>query len=336
MRKNQAVTSSATILDRTGSFLGIVLVYIISWFMTLIGYKKTLAFGEKLGDSLYFIDGRMKAKVFHNLKLAFGDKMPQKDMEEISRNVLRNLCKNWIELFFIAGQTKNAALDKITIEGLGNLDRVLSQGKGVIAISAHLGNYPLIGTKLVKQGYNFMMVVRDLKTKSGSAIYRKARELIELPSITTTPEKQFFKDSLKVLKGNGILCLISDENKRHGGIFVDFFGHPASTAPGPASLALRTGAPVVPIFIIRDEDNSQKIIIEDAIEWKKTGDSNRDSAEITAKFTKVIENYIRMDPSQWLWTNWRWRTQPWGQSGKAKIKREKRLKVLKKMLRKLG
>ena len=68
--------------------------------------------------------------------------------------------------------------------------------------------------------------------------YHKSRRLIELPSIPTFPEKQFYKNALKILRRNGALCLISDENKRHGGIFVDFFGRKASTAPGPAGLAL--------------------------------------------------------------------------------------------------
>jgi KDO2-lipid IV(A) lauroyltransferase len=324
------------VLDRAGYLLGISMVYIIIWSVTLMGYRKALAVGEKIGDALYFLFSRMKAKVLHNLKFAFGEEISQKDRDETARKVLKNFGKDWVELFFAAGPSKNVLGEQIIIEGKENLDKALSQDRGVIAVSAHIGNYPLIGTKLAKEGYNFMMVIRDLKTRAGSAVYKKARELIELPSIATVPEKQFFKSALNLLKDNGILCLISDENKRYGGIFVDFFGHPASTAPGPAALTVRTGAPVVPVFIMRNDDNSQRIIIEKEIEWEQTGDTTRDMKEITSRFTKVIEDYVRMDPSQWVWTNWRWRTQPWGKSNKAKIKKKKRLEALKKILRKIG
>jgi len=225
-------------------------------------------------------------------------------------------------------------MDNITVEGRENLDNALAKGKGVIAVSAHLGNYPFIGTKLSKEGYHFLMVVRDLETAVGSAVYRRGRGFIDLPSITTMPERQFYKESLRALKENGIIGLISDENKRHGGIFVDFFGHQASTAPGPAALAVRTGASVVPIFIIRNPDNTQKVVIEKEIIWEQTGDTSQDMKTITEQFTQVIENYVRVNLEQWLWTNWRWRTQPWGQSKAAKIKKKRMLKALKQIVRK--
>jgi len=182
--------------------------------------------------------------------------------------------------------------------------------------------------------YNFFTVVRDLKTKAGSIAYRKSRRYIKLPSIPTLPERQFYKDALKILRKNGILCLISDENKRHGGIFVDFFGRKASTAPGPAGLALRTGAKIIPVFMIRNSDNSQKIIIGEEIKWEKTDDPEQDTTSITAAFTNIIEKYVRKYPDQWLWTNFRWRTQPEGQSDEAKIKKKNILKNLKKKIKK--
>jgi KDO2-lipid IV(A) lauroyltransferase len=321
-----------TILDRAGYFLGISVAYIIVWLVTLLGHKKALAVGGRIGDILFF-SSRTKAKVLYNLKFAYKEVLSQKELQTIARKVIRNFCKNWTEIIFAAGPSKADALAAITIEGRENLDRALSLGKGVIAVSAHLGNYPLIGAKLTKEGYNFVTAVRDLASRAGSAVYSRGRELIELPSISTTPERLFYKRALKVLKDNGVLCLISDENKRHGGVFVDFFGHPASTAPGPAALALRTGAQVVPVFIIRNEDNTQSIIIEKEIEWYKTADSTKDMKQVTAGFTKAVEDFIRRDPSQWIWTNWRWRTQPGGKSDAAKIRKKRPLKSLLRVLK---
>ncbi len=328
MNNKQPNTFPVTTVDRLGSLPAIAVIYAIAGFMTLLGHQQTLALGKKLGDMLYYFSTRIKAKVFHNLKLAYGDEIIARDMEKLARTVLQNFCQNWTELFFTAGPLTGIVLDRITIEGRENLDKALSRGKGVIAISAHLGNYPLIGTKLAQENYSFRMVVRTLKSRSGSVAYAKGRRMIELPSLATTPERQFYKEALKVLHSNGILGMISDENKRRGGIFVDFFGRPAATAPGPAALALRTDAAVVPIFIVRCDDGSQKICIEPEITRQRSGDDQKDGQVITAGFTKVIEDYVRRYPSQWVWTNWRWRTQPWGQSAESKIKKKRRLKSL--------
>jgi KDO2-lipid IV(A) lauroyltransferase len=275
----------------------------------------------------------LRKKIFHNLEFAFGNDISAPQRKEIAKKVLQNSTKNWGELVFSVGPAKGKIFQKINIFGKDNLDQALSRGRGVIAISAHLGNYALIGSKLTETGYHFAMVVRDLKSKIGSSIYEKSRELLGFHSIATMPARKFYKEALHILNNNGILCLIADENKRYGGIYVDFFGHPASTAPGPSALALRTGSPIIPIFIFRDSDNSHNIIIEKEITWEATGNATQDMQNITVKFTQIIEEYVRRDPSQWTWTTWRWRTQPWGKLDRAGEKRKTRW--LKKIRRRL-
>lgn len=332
--ENKTLPGKPTVFVRAGALMGIFLVHASAGLLNLLGYQRTLALGEKAGDVICFVFRRMKSRVMHNLSFALGDDLAQAEQKQIARKVVRNIAKNWFELFFYVGPGKKTVQEHITIEGRQNLDKALGRGRGVIAVSAHLGNYPILAQQFSSRGYNFVMVIRDTKSRTESMIYADGREHIELHAILTTPERQFFKSALKVLGSNGILCLISDENKRHGGIFVDFFGHSASTPPGPAALALRTGAAIVPVFMVRSEDNSQRVIVEKEIEWEKTGDAEADMKEITARFTRVIESYIRKDLSQWMWTNWRWRTQPGGQSAEAKLKKKKVFKV-KKLLKKM-
>ena len=334
MAKKHNTSDSKTLLDRTVAFVYLSGIYLVIFTTNLIGLTNTLRLGKFSGNILYYFSNRTRSKIVHNLGLAYGSMLTPKEKNLLSKKVLQNLGKNWAEGFFCSGPLKKRSLGKISIEGIGNLDTALNEGKGVIAVSAHIGNYALIGTKLSMLGYNFVTVVRDLKTKAGSIAYNKSRQLIELPSIPTFPEKQFYKNALKILRNNGALCLISDENKRHGGIFVNFFGRKASTAPGPAGLAARTGAKIIPVFMIRNSDESQKIIIEKEISWEKTGDSEKDIKNITAGFTAVIENYVRKYPDQWLWTNFRWRTQPEGQSDEAKIRKKGLFKKIKSRIKK--
>ncbi len=336
MDANKNKSFLSIIVDAGGAALGISLMWAVIVFVTLIGYKNTLALGRLLGATLFRFSGQTRAKVLHNLTLAYDDTLTAEQKLTIARASLQLFCTTWIELFYLAGPRKKQVHDTVTISGREHLDRALAKGRGVIAVSAHLGNYPLIGIKLCKEGYNFITVIRDLKTMAGSATYGQARKCIELPFLATTPERQFFKNALKILKNNGILCLIADENKRTGGVFVDFFGRPASTAPGAAGLALRTGAAVVPVYIIRTSPGAQQIIIEKEIEFEPTGDEIHDTTQITALFTTSIEQQIRKDPAQWAWTSWRWRTQPEGQSSEAKIPKKKRLKKFKKWLKNRG
>jgi Kdo2-lipid IVA lauroyltransferase/acyltransferase len=320
---------------RAGKALGLAGLDVIIWFVSRLGYDRIMALGAVAGDFLSVMLRRPRMRIHHNLLLALGRDLTEAARNEIAGRVLQYFAKNWLELFFYAGEKKQDVRGRITLEGLEHLDRALAKGKGVIAVSGHIGNYGLLGTQLTERGYDFTVVIRDPKNPVIASIYEKGRGMMGLQTFSTTPERQFFKNTMKALSRNGILCLIADENKRTGGIFVDFFGRPASTPPGPAALARRTGAAIVPIFITRNPDNSQHITILQEIVRQKTDDAAADVQTITQLFTAVIEQRIRRDLAQWMWTNFRWRTQPGGPSDAAKLKKFQPVKRLKKKLRRM-
>jgi KDO2-lipid IV(A) lauroyltransferase len=332
---NHMKKAQDSLLMRAGKALGAAGLEMIIWFVSRLGYDRSMALGDAAGDFLSLILRRPGQRIHHNLLLALGQDLTEDSRSEIAGRVLRYFNKNWLELFFYAGAKKQAVRDRITIEGLEHLDRALAKGKGVIAVSGHIGNYGLLGTQFTERGYDFTVVIREPKNPIIASIYEKGRGMMGLRTFSTVPERQFFKNTMKALSRNAILCLIADENKRTGGVFVDFFGRPASTPPGPAALALRTGAAIVPIFITRNPDNSQHITILQEIKWHKTDDAAADVRTITQLFTTVIEQRIRGDLAQWMWTNFRWRTQSDGPSDEAKLKKSQPIKKLKKKLRRL-
>jgi KDO2-lipid IV(A) lauroyltransferase len=112
------------------------------------------------------------------------------------------------------------------------------------------------------------------------------------------------------LRQNKILALFADQNKARGGVFVDFFGRPAGTVIGPAVMALRTGAPIVPIFNVRQGVNKHRVIIGPPVEFEISGDREKDVFTVTAKITKVIEEFVRQYPTHWWWFHNRWRSKP--------------------------
>lgn len=119
------------------------------------------------------------------------------------------------------------------------------------------------------------------------------------------------KGAIQCLRRNEILGILADVDTKVDGVFVDFFGHPAYTPKGPVSIALKTGAGLLPAFMIRQKDNTHKLIIEKELKLITTGNSEEDIKINTEAFTKIIESYIRKYPDHWVWFHDRWKTAQW-------------------------
>jgi len=324
------------LMDRTRYACKISGIHAVRGLTFALGRRRTLQLGCLLGRALYAVARRLRKKILLNLDIAFGTTMADRQKHAIGRDACVHFCANWAELFFAAEpRRREACMHHITIAGREHMDSALARGCGVIAVSAHMGVYSLIGPRLEHDGYRFLMVVRDLESVSGSAMYARCREMIGLRAVATVPEKQFLKNTLGMLRSGGIVGIIADENRRRGGIFVNFFGRSASTAPGPAALARRTGAAIVPMFIVRNQDDTQTIHIHEPIFCTRGADEQADVRTATAAFTQAIELQIRQDPAQWPWNTWRWRTQPHGKDPGAKIRKKNTLKRIRRFFRRM-
>ena len=117
---------------------------------------------------------------------------------------------------------------------------------------------------------------------------------------------------LKTLRGGGGVAILIDQDARDTGVFVPFFGRPASTTPALASLALKTGAAVVPVFSVPQPDGSYRVIYQAPVPIQPSGDHDADVLRITADCTTIIERWVRSHPQLWLWMHRRWKTVPVG------------------------
>jgi KDO2-lipid IV(A) lauroyltransferase len=160
------------------------------------------------------------------------------------------------------------------------------------------------------EGYPFNLIINEghftkLNKRLGDYQRRLGQRLFPPKPATTSVKK-----SLNCLHRNEILYLVADEQKRRGGIPVPFFGQTAHTPIGPAIFSLKTGAPILPMFIVRERGVPKTLFIGSPIEIERTSDEKKDVALLTAKFTKVIEDFIRQYPGQWTWLNRRWKLPP--------------------------
>ena len=214
-------------------------------------------------SSLYFcISRRYRNRVRNNLQIAFGPSLDKHRTKSITDTLANNCGISALETLFSATDRREKILNSVSIQGKENLDRALAGGKGVVAVSAHLGNFTLMAPKMIAEGYPFTMLVKEVEYKGIARTMRKIQDMQGGRYIYIKPWKEALRQILACLRKNEIICLLSDERKKHSEVSVDFFGHPVATATGAAVFSLKAGAPLVPIFMVRHENGSHTIFIE--------------------------------------------------------------------------
>lgn len=257
----------------------------------------------RIGDLLYWI-GLRKDVGIKNLLMAFGEKYSIKEYKKILRNTYRNCTKGMIE--FCAFPRIIKKLNNIVdVEGLLYISRSYETGKGMILVSGHIGNWHLIGPVLVKMGYRVHIILKEQKNL---LIERLIEKIIKDSSVDIIVRNKSPRPILEALNKGEIVEFLVDQDGGRKGVFVDFFGRPASTFTGPVTLALRTGVPILFVYTVRLSENTHKIVIEPPIELINTGNKEKDLNENVGLITKRLEEVVRRYPDQWLWIHRRWQT----------------------------
>ncbi len=281
----------------------IKLVFLISRLLP----ERAFVYCARKGAALYVaLSRRYRRRIAKNLKIAFGPSYQAEAVRAFTRELGSHLGTSVAEMFFSVTPRRTKLINRIHVRGKEHLDRALATGKGVVAVSAHIGNFTLMSVKMVAEGYPFIMLVKESKYQTVAKVLRKIQDKQGGRFIYMRPWRAALLKILAALRRNEIVCLLADEKKRRTGIDVDFFGRPAATALGPAVISLRTGSRVVPVFIVRNRDDSHTIYIEPPLEHRLTGERREDEKTLTAAYTKVIERYVSTYPEQWSWINNRW------------------------------
>ena len=258
-----------------------------------------------LGWLFYRLVPRQRLIALHNLRMAF----PDKRMDEIigiTRGVYRNVALVAADFFIIPDLTKERIDELISVEGLDKYHRASEKGKGILMFGAHFGNWELGAAAAALLMKPVMVIYRPLDNKNLDALVNRVRSST---GNTPQPKERAMRSMLRFLKDNGIIGILIDQNVDwYEGTFVDFFDRPACTTDGLALLALHTGAPVMPVFLVRENGFRYRLIIGDEVEIIKTGDRDTDVRVNTQNFTRVIEETVRRYPDQWLWIHQRWKT----------------------------
>lgn len=273
--------------------------------LSLLPSKIGLFLASKAGALVYYILPKYRKIALENLELAFGAEKTKDELTGIARRVFENLGKNGFELIRFPRINKTNIGRLVKLENPDRLKKAFEKGRGVLIITAHIGNWELMAATLRLNDFPGVTVGRRIYFDKYDKYLNYLRKTHDVNVIyrDESPRK-----ILKVLKENRIVGIVADQDVDSvDGVFVDFFGTAAYTPSGPAILAMASGAPLVPVFIVRN-NGTHTLFIEEPIEIADTGDREKDVVVNTQKWSNVVESFIRRYPDQWVWMHRRWKT----------------------------
>lgn len=245
-----------------------------------------------------------------NLEIAFPGRS---DLERraILRASYMNLGRTAAEYIRLGGFFYRRLARRVTYNRLDIWSKLQQEhpGKGVLILTAHFGNFELLPAGHAMYGFQISLVHHTQRFLAGDALMTFIRERAGVQIIR---KHKAAREMLRTLMRGELIGIPFDQNaKRSEAIWVPFFGELAATPSGFDRLAMIAGAPVVPVFIVRQPDGRSHVIeIYEEVEQQRTGDKQADATENTARYSKAIEEMVRAHPEQWLWTHRRYRTRP--------------------------
>lgn len=264
------------------------------------------AISDALANAGFALSGGFRSKSIANIVAAMSDRVDGPTARDTARRSLRNFFRACVEMTMALESSESQLRLEMAIAGREHLDAALAKGNGVIVLSAHLGNFFLVGTRLAIEGYPVHVLVSPPRDPQFARLMDDVRLQVWQQTIRARPRRAALKELHAVLRCNEIAVVIADEYKNGHGIPVPLFGGIASARRGPATLALRTGAAVVPAFLLRQSDDSLKLIIEPELDLARTEKSKNEVRESTLLMTRWLERTVKAYPDQWNWTNVQW------------------------------
>ena len=280
-----------------------ILVRILNLIFHFLPSRFTLWLGRQLGIIVYHLNPSRRIIGYANLRAAFsGEKTPQ-ELKKMIKKVYRSMTETFCEILSLT-KVNEKYIDKyVDFVGTRNMLKVADYPRGVIFLTAHFGNWELSGMASAAKGLPPVVLAREQRMKRLNELINRLRESKGLQVVrkgTTT------KYIVKALHEGRMIGMVGDQDAGKAGVFVDFFGRLVSTAPGTARIAAKTGAYILPAFMVRINGPYHRLTLEEPVKIPK----GEDIKPYLASYNKLLEKYVRAHPEQWLWLHRRWKSSP--------------------------
>jgi len=289
-----------SLLRRIGFVLEAAVVIPLGNLAAFLPWKTGRALASLIGSFIFRLsrNGRKHAHV--NLDIIYGkDSLSMKEKDRIIKSLFRNIASSLFEYLKLEDITSENYLEFVRLNNPEAFDRAVGEGRGVLAISAHMGNWELLGSVGAKLGKNIAAVIHRQLNPYTDTWLREIRE--EKGKIKCFyDEVSDMRQIVGHLKGNGILAILADEIYPVRPVVVPFFGRPAATPDGPAKLHLLYGSPIVICFAVKQRDERYLLSFDGPYHFEKSGDMRKDCEVIMAWINSKYEEMIRNHPDQWF------------------------------------
>jgi len=292
-------------MKRLEGFLGYVFLRLLSTIVSITPSRLRYALADALGEAAYLLARRYRRVALKNLRLAFGSEMSEGEIRRLARRNFRFLARALAEFLISPMVSEEEMRRRVSYRHGERLQKAVEAGKGVIIYTAHFGNWEWMGARIgLDYPLNALMRPADDPATNRLLIYLRSRNHARV--IPTNEGRAV----LRALRRGEVVGILADQNTAINPTFVDFFGVPAAAAAGPVVFAKRTGAPLVPAFIVCKGPGFYEIEFLEPVALVSDADPKKEIQENVARCARILEEQIRRHPDHWLWLHDRWRTRP--------------------------
>ncbi len=283
------------------------LFLLVRWIARRLSFASAERVGSFLGAAAFRIIRYRRKITLENLTFAF-PALNSREIHRIAAGAYRNYGVALVEMLWAGGASEEELRRTVNLVHPETMRRALDQGKGVILLSGHFGSWELIMSGLrLNLGVPLQTIVQRQRNARIDRLVDADRRRFGNATIPMGPS---VREILKALRENQAVALLGDQSGPKESVFVEFFGRPAATHRGPAAFHLKTGAPIVMVFLIRNASGTYDAVFEDLEQNDIKGTTEEKVIELTRRHTAVLERQIRRNPDHWLWMHKRWKHTP--------------------------
>ena len=281
-----------------------ILYSFVGSLVRLMDWESVGRFGAALASFAYTFIPIRKKLTLDNLRRAFPMKS-EVELDELARAAYGNVVISLLEIFWLPRMTEEKMREIVSMPDISVMDARLKEGKGLIMLGGHFGNWELVSLAVgLLGGHPLTIIVQQQRNRYVDEFMSRNRVMFgsRLVLMERAP-----REILAALRGNKVVAILADQSGPQDGLFVEYFGRPASTHRGPAVFSERTGAPIIMAFIIRLGGGRYKVEYEEVDTSNLRGSEMEKVEEITVRHVAVLEKWVRRYPGHWLWMHKRWK-----------------------------
>lgn len=288
-------------------FIAYIAVRALNFILSFVPINASLWLGRQIGLLAFFFNRKRRLIAYANLKAAFAKEKSPKELKAITRRVYQTLVQTFVEILNLTKVNRKYVDRYVEVVNMDRIRNAAKSGRGTILLTGHFGDWELSSLVSSVEGFPIMVLAREQKMKRLNELLNRLRESNGCKVIR---KGMSTKNILKALYERNIVGILSDQDAGKNGLFVDFFGRPASCHSGPFEIAQRTNSLILPNFIVRTKGANHRLFLEEYIDLKEATASKDDIRQGLQEFTSLLESYIRKYPDQWLWLHKRWKSTP--------------------------